>query len=152
MSFRVVAAELANLGPNSHWQSQWHVADSRGGEVSMEYSPSDERDFEVVTTFVEMLEPSRLRRSPRTQLEVIEAQEPSPELNRFLYSAVGGPWHWTVRLSWSYDEWMRYLDRDELRTWVGYFQGTPAGYFEMEVIDDQVEICSFGLLPQFTDS
>ena len=73
----------------------------------------------------------------------------SPELNRFLYTAVGGLWHWTVRLSWTYDEWIRYLGRDHLQTWVGYYRGTPAGYFEMETIDDQVEICSFGLVPQF---
>jgi GNAT superfamily N-acetyltransferase len=63
---------------------------------------------------------------------------------------VGGDWHWTDRLGWTRDEWLVYLDRPELETWIGYQEGTPAGYFEMErQPESQVELKYFGLLPQF---
>ena len=53
-------------------------------------------------------------------------------------------------MSWSYQQWLDYLDRPELETWVGYVEGTPAGYFELErQPENQVEIAYFGLLPQF---
>ena len=107
------------------------------------------RTVEVVTTYLEILEPGQLRASPETVLTVMEAKIPLPELNRFLYTAVGGDWNWTDRLSWTYDRWKSYLDRDELRTFVGYYQGTPAGYYELEQQGTDVEIRSFGLLGQF---
>lgn len=105
----------------------------------------------VTTTFLEMLEPGWLRRArPTPDLRIERAEVPCPELNRFLYTAVGGPWYWTERLSWSYDRWLDYLDRVEHETWIGYLQGNPAGYIELEAQEDgNVEIAYFGLLPQF---
>ena len=52
---------------------------------------------EVVTTYVEMLTPDMLVPSPATDLDIIEAELPCPELNRFLYAAVGGHWYWVDR-------------------------------------------------------
>jgi GNAT superfamily N-acetyltransferase len=106
---------------------------------------------EVTTTYLEMANPSALRppqtRGPR--LEVIRAEIPSPELNRFLYVAVGSDWYWCDRLSWSYQQWLDYLARPDLETWVGYFRGTPAGYFELDRNGTDVELAYFGLLPSF---
>lgn len=105
---------------------------------------------EVVTTYVEMLTPDMLVPSPATDLDIIEAELPCPELNRFLYAAVGGHWYWVDRLGWRYDKWLDYVDCDTMHTCVGYVRGTPAGYFEAELqTDADVEIRSFGLLPQF---
>lgn len=79
-----------------------------------------------------------------------QAEIGCPELNRFLYTAVGGAWYWTDRLAWTYQQWLDYLNRPEVQTWVGYVQGTPAGYFELEKQpEENVEIAYFGLLPQF---
>ena len=84
------------------------------------------------------------------ELVIQQARTPCPEFNRFLYTAVGGNWYWTDRLPWTYTQWLEYLERPELETWVGYVEGTPAGYFELEKQpEDQVEIAYFGLLPQF---
>ena len=107
---------------------------------------------EVTTYYLEMLSPSELRRAAvRVEgFEVKRAEIPCPELNRFLYTSVGGNWHWIDRLVWSYSEWLQYLDRPELETWVGYVSGTVAGYFELEMQKNrEVEIAYFGLLPQF---
>jgi GNAT superfamily N-acetyltransferase len=53
-------------------------------------------------------------------------------------------------LPWTYQQWLAYLDRPELQTWVGYVSGTPAGYFELEAqAEGNVEIAYFGLLPRF---
>ena len=107
---------------------------------------------EVTTYHLEMLSPSDLTRvtPPVDGFEVRRAEIPCPELNRFLYTSVGGNWYWTDRLVWSYSQWLEYLNRPELETWVGYLSGTTAGYFELEKQKDQnIEIAYFGLLPSF---
>jgi GNAT superfamily N-acetyltransferase len=72
-----------------------------------------------------------------------------PELNRFLYTAVGGDYLWIDRLPWTYAEWETWLERPEPETWLAYLNGTVAGYFELERQNDSVEISIFGLIPKF---
>jgi GNAT superfamily N-acetyltransferase len=106
---------------------------------------------EVTTTYLEMTSRSSLRpaQTKGVSLDVIRAEVPCPELNRFLYTAVGSSWCWHSRLSWSYRQWLDYLSRTDLETWVGYVHGTPAGYFELERRAVDVELAYFGLLPSF---
>lgn len=107
---------------------------------------------EVTTWYLEMLAPDQLEAaSPANYpLRIEQASVPSPEFSRFLYTSVGGNWYWLNRLDWSYQQWLAYLDRPEVETWVAYVDGTPAGYIELEAQpDQQVEITYFGLLPQF---
>jgi GNAT superfamily N-acetyltransferase len=107
---------------------------------------------QVTTYYLEMHAPAELRaaRAVVAGFEVRQAEVPAPELNRFLYTAVGGDWFWIDRLSWTYQQWLDYLNRAELETWVAYLSGTPAGYFELErQQEDNVELAYFGLLPQF---
>jgi GNAT superfamily N-acetyltransferase len=105
----------------------------------------------VTTTYLEQTDPGDLRpaRTPDA-VDVVRAEIPSPELSRFLYTAVGGDWHWIDRLDWSYDRWLAYLERPGVETWVAWLSGTPAGYVELDPQDDgAVEIAYFGLLPAF---
>ncbi len=107
---------------------------------------------EVTTWYLEMLSPSQLRPafSSNPNLVVIRAEIPCPELNRFLYTSVGGDWYWIDRLSWTKNRWLEYLNRREVQTWVAYLSGTPAGYVELVAQPgDNVEIAYFGLLRQF---
>ncbi|MQY16801.1 hypothetical protein SRB5_70040 [Streptomyces sp. RB5] len=84
------------------------------------------------------------------EVTVMRAQVPSPELNRFLYTAVGGGLEWTDRLGWTREEWLAFLSRPGVETWVAYDRGTPAGYIELDAQDGGVvEISYFGLLPDF---
>lgn len=106
----------------------------------------------VRTTYLEMLSPTDLRPAAKTPADVLllRASIPSPELGRFLYTAVGGDWHWRERLHWTYDKWMSWLSRPEVETWAAYASGTPAGYFELESQPEgAVQITYFGLLPRF---
>jgi GNAT superfamily N-acetyltransferase len=106
----------------------------------------------VRTYYFEMNDRRELRPSvkPHEKVLLLRAEIPCPELNRFLYSAVGGNWYWIDRLSWSYERWFDYLNRTDLETWVGYLAGTPGGYYELEMqAGANVEIAYFGLLPQF---
>src|SRR5262250_1583473 len=107
---------------------------------------------QVTTHHLEMLDPAQLRpaRPATHEVQLQRAEIPCPELNRFLYTAVGGDWYWIDRLSWSYDRWLEYLNRPELETWVAYVSGTPAGYYELEMQSGaDLEIAYFGLIPQF---
>lgn len=106
----------------------------------------------MTTWYLEMLSRDQLRVAPKLHAaaRVELAEVPSPELNRFLYTAVGGDWYWLDRLAWDYNRWLAYLDRPELETWVLYVSGTPAGYVELEAQpDDNIELAYFGLLPSF---
>jgi GNAT superfamily N-acetyltransferase len=108
----------------------------------------------VTISHLEMLSPNDLRPRPAPHFGLAVARVPIaiPELNRFFYTAVGGAWYWLERLVWTYADWMKYLDRPELQTWIVSDSGVPAGYFELEQQPgDSVEIAYFGLLPQFVE-
>lgn len=106
---------------------------------------------EVEIYYLEMTSPKDLRSGrPAEALEARQARIPCPELNRFLYTAVGGDWFWTDRLDWTSERWLAWLERPEVETWVAYVEGTPAGYFELErQAGGDVELAYFGLLPRF---
>jgi len=98
-----------------------------------------------------MTDPAQLRPSASgIDLEARQAELPCPALNRFFYTTIGADWSWTDRLRWTDAQWMLYLDRPELQTWVAYRDGTPVGYCELEAQQGpDVELVFFGLLPQF---
>ena len=107
----------------------------------------------VTTYYLEMLNRSALssKRANSGNYRVMQVEEPCPELNRFLYCAVGWQWFWTDKLPWNHEQWKEYVEQPGFETWVGYVGGTPAGYFELErETDAHVKIVYFGLLSQFT--
>ena len=106
---------------------------------------------EVKTCYLEMHSPDALEPSdtPVDGLEIRQVSIASPEFNRFLYKTVGKQWLWIDRLVWMANEWRRWVDRDDLETWVAWVQGAPAGYFELERQEGgSIEIAFFGLLPR----
>ena len=99
---------------------------------------------------LEMLHPEELRKKtlpPEAQLVMLEI--PLPALSHFFYHEVGKLWQWTNRHSWTEEQWQSWVEREELQTWMLLFNGTPAGYFELEAQTEAVELAYFGLLPQF---
>jgi GNAT superfamily N-acetyltransferase len=106
---------------------------------------------EVTIWYLQMTDPAQLAPAPEPdpELEVRQAELPSPELSRALYIGVGSDWYWTDRLGWSWSRWYEHLARAEVETWVAWVRGTPAGYAELERERDAVELVSFGLLPGF---
>jgi GNAT superfamily N-acetyltransferase len=107
----------------------------------------------VTTTYLEMTDRADFRPAQQktaVDLQLMRVEVPCPELNRFLFTAVGADWWWYSRLGWDYARWLAYLDRADLETWVAYHRGTPAGYFELERQGgDNVELVYFGVMPRF---
>jgi GNAT superfamily N-acetyltransferase len=84
----------------------------------------------------------------RYSLQRLDAR--MPELLRFLYITVGAPWWWYMRLGWKYRDWLDRMEDGRVEFWVAYADGAPAGYFELEAQPNHsVEICYFGLVPEF---
>ncbi|MDH5738379.1 MAG: GNAT family N-acetyltransferase, partial [Gammaproteobacteria bacterium] len=100
---------------------------------------------------LEQTKPQESVLSPCTRpYDLYRLQGPNPALSRFLYVLVGSDWHWYMRLAWNWQQWMDFLDRDTVETWVAYLKGQPVGYFELELAEaGSVEICYFGLVPDF---
>lgn len=104
----------------------------------------------LVTTYHLQLKEKTLHQIDlQDSLSLVECREISPEFAHFLFNSVGGNWNWYSRLKWDYDTWRSYLARSNVRTWVLYSNGNPAGYFELVKHDDAVEVMFFGLLPQY---
>jgi GNAT superfamily N-acetyltransferase len=109
-------------------------------------------EVDVTTWSLEMTASADLRpaRRPEVDVALVHARRPSPELGRFLYTAVGGRWYWIDRLAWTYQRWLEWQVRSGVETWVAYVDGTPAGYFELDASNEgSVEIAYLGLLPDF---
>ncbi|AJQ97166.1 GNAT family N-acetyltransferase [Gynuella sunshinyii] len=104
------------------------------------------------TYYLEMHSPSELRRKPAADgLQLQEIVKPQFQFNRFLYQLVGEPWQWTDNLAWSDEQWRAYVTDNHLRTWVAYYQGAVAGYFELQKQSQDTQIMYFGLAPDFLD-
>ncbi len=83
-------------------------------------------------------------------MKVVECEINQFQLSKFFYQQVGKDWQWTDRLGWTDEQWRRHAEADSLRTWIGYYKGSPAGYFELQQQNENgVEIAFFGLLPEF---
>jgi GNAT superfamily N-acetyltransferase len=107
---------------------------------------------DVTTWYLEQTDPADLRAAspPAVPVAVTRAELVSPELSRYLYTAVGGDWFWIDRLSWSWRQWHDWLDRPGVETWLALVDGTPAGYVELDGhCDGEVELAYFGLLRSF---
>ncbi|MDB4362506.1 GNAT family N-acetyltransferase [Akkermansiaceae bacterium] len=69
-------------------------------------------------------------------------------INTQFYREVGGDWQWVDRLNWTDNQWEKWVNRENLRTWVAHLGSEAAGYVEMEIQEGgNIEIVYFGLLP-----
>ncbi|MBZ9612516.1 GNAT family N-acetyltransferase [Rheinheimera maricola] len=107
-------------------------------------------ETEVTTWFLQFEGAAKSDISWPDGVQLVEAKIACPELSQFMFRAVGARWQWFSRLSWNYQQWFDYLTTQQVRTWLLWVQGTPAGYIELlKHTDQSVEIKFFGLLPQF---
>lgn len=118
----------------------------------VEYSSAMPCPVETVITYLEMTSPAEFR--PKYADDPLFAIRPmtTPQwkFNRFLYAFVGEFWNWTDKNPWSDEEWRAYAESPNLRTFVAYYHGSIAGYFEIELQKDrQVEVAYLGLAREF---
>lgn len=106
---------------------------------------------EVTTYYLEMKSASSLKDIDASKgLQIHECGIKQFQFNKFLYQLVGKDWEWIDKLSWPDEQWKDYAENDNLRTWVVYYKGSPAGYYELQQQDGgDVEIVYFGLAPRF---
>jgi GNAT superfamily N-acetyltransferase len=106
----------------------------------------------IATTYLQMLskDEHRPKYSADPRFQALEVSVKQWQYNRFLYSLVGAEWEWLDKLGWSDAQWAEYAQSATLRTFVGYYDGSLAGYFELlQNAADEVELAYFGLAPQF---
>ena len=104
----------------------------------------------VTTYYLEMLALSSLKNKDDSRgLAVTECEIRQCQFNKFLYQFIGEQWLWEDKLSWSDKAWKEYVESENLRTWVAYYSGAIAGYFELLKKDNDVEIIYFGLAESF---
>ncbi len=108
-------------------------------------------DLSYTTYYLQMLSPQQLRSKPLpAALSIVECEFKQYQLNRFLYQLVGEPWQWTDKLVWTPEQWQVLVNADNHRTWVAYYRGAIAGYYELQMTGDgDVEILYFGLAEAF---
>ena len=95
-------------------------------------------------TYLELTDPAQIRPARPVDIEVSRVDPPDGRVNRRFYEAVGAPWQWTDRLGRDDAWWQALAERYE--TWI---LAPDAGFYELHAVDGDVEIVSFGLLPDF---
>ena len=91
-------------------------------------------ESDIITYYLEMTSAEQLRpaRPPAQPFAVRRAELAFPALNRFFYTEVGRAYSWTNRMHWTDAQWLAWLERPGMQTWIGYVCETPAGYFELD--------------------
>ncbi len=111
-----------------------------------------DNQIEVIRTYFQMTAPEDFRPAQLTDAPArVERVLRCPaSFYRYLYREVGRYYHWVDRLGWTDEEIDAHLANPDLSLWVMYFEGAPAGYFELlKYEDESLEIAYFGLLPEF---
>lgn len=105
---------------------------------------------EVTVWHLEMTSRDALQRSTRDAPGIrLRREEGSAaaSMARACYALVGGPWHWTDRLTLDDEGWQALLDQEGGEVWVARDGDRIAGYFQLARRDRDVEIHYFGLAP-----
>jgi GNAT superfamily N-acetyltransferase len=108
---------------------------------------------ELTIYYLEMNSINEFKPKPAVEsFKIVESEIKQFKLNRFLYSYVGEAWNWYEKLSWSDEKWQEYVSNNNSRLWIGYFHGTPAGFYELQKQENgNIRISYFGLAPDFID-
>ena len=71
------------------------------------------------------------------------------QLNKFFYKKVGKNHHWIDRLVWTEKQWIEYVSDKKVKTYVLKVKEDFAGYFELILNLNEVEIAYLGLLEEY---
>jgi len=87
---------------------------------------------------------------PMGNLALLRCKKPTAAFYRFLYSRVGQPWLWFERSIINDEQLLALIDHEKIEIYVLYVNGTPAGYFELNLREfPEIELAYFGLMPEF---
>ena len=71
------------------------------------------------------------------------------QLNKFFYKNVGNKHHWVDRLIWTEKQWIEYVSDEKVKTFILKRNEDFAGYFELVLHENEVEIAYLGLLEEY---
>ena len=112
----------------------------------------NDKSIEVTRTYLQLSAPEELAPAHLTdsRLRIDRVTECPASFYRYLYREVGRFYHWIDRLGWNDEEIRAHLANTSISLWVMYYDGAPAGYFELLRYEDgSTEIAYFGLLQEF---
>ena len=58
------------------------------------------------------------------------------QLNKFLYKQVGKKYHWVDRLVWTDQNWMAYISKENVLTYILKHEDDLIGYFELIILHE----------------
>ena len=80
----------------------------------------------------------------------IKIIEPSNfQLNKFFYKNIGKNHQWIDRLIWTEKQWIEYVSNINVKTYVLKNMNDLAGYFELIIHQEEIEIAYLGLLEEY---
>ena len=71
------------------------------------------------------------------------------QLNKFFYKNIGKSHQWLDRLIWTDQDWINYVSNKNVKTYILKEKDELAGYFELNLHKDEVEIAYLGLLKEY---
>ena len=71
------------------------------------------------------------------------------QLNKFFYKNIGKSHQWVDRLIWTDQDWINYVSNKNVKTYILKAKEELAGYFELNLHKDEVEIAYLGLLKEY---
>ena len=71
------------------------------------------------------------------------------QLNKFFYKNIGKSHQWADRLIWTDQDWINYVSNKNVKTYILKEKSELAGYFELNLHKDEVEIAYLGLLKEY---
>jgi GNAT superfamily N-acetyltransferase len=110
------------------------------------------KEIEVTRTYLQLNHPDEFRASytDEARARIEQVHNCPASFYRYLYREVGRFYHWTDRLGWTDEEILAHLAQDALALYVLYYEGAPAGYFELlKSADGSTELAYFGLMQEY---
>lgn len=111
--------------------------------------------MQATRTYLELRSPAHFRPAfgEFPGLAVARVAQPTPELYRRCYRAVGAAYRWRDRWDWTDAEIHAHLESSYITLFVATRDGALAGWYELRRVpeDDSVEIAYFGLVSEALD-
>ena len=88
---------------------------------------------------------------PIENAEIVLLKPPDFQLSKFLYKKIGEKYNWADRLSWTDQDWIEYVSRFDMHTYILKIKNEIAGFFEFIFHKEkfEIEIAYLGLLEEY---
>ena len=86
---------------------------------------------------------------PSENLTIEEAKKNNFDLNKFFYKQIGKQHQWVDRLIWQDKNWIDYVSKKNLKTFILKQNNDYVGYFELIFDKNVCEIAYFGILKEY---